>query len=62
MQELYGQGLLSGAEREELKEERLSDSDYRVFSFEQTGELDFRNYVFSDEELDSTILLEDEFI
>ena len=61
---LYGQGLLSGAEREELeKEERLSDSDYRVVSFEETGELDFRNYVFSDEViLDSTILLEDEFI
>lgn len=61
---LYGKGLLSGAEREELEEEeRLSDLDYRVVSFEETGELDFRNYVFSDEViLDSTILLEDEFI
>ncbi len=62
--ELYSQGLLSGAEREELEEEeRLSDPDYQVVDFEETGEIDFRNYVFSEEViLDSTILLEDEFI
>ncbi len=62
--DIFSEGLLSGTEREEKEEEQEKQNpEYNFASFEETGEIDFRNYVFSDEVvLDSTIELENEFI
>lgn len=63
---MYEDGLKSGAERSAIEEEerKASMTEEEVAnSFENSGEIDFRNYVFSDDVMaDSTITLEDEYI
>lgn len=62
--EMYASGIINGKEREQKEEEeRKSQPDYVSTDFEETGEVDFRNYVFSEEVVqDTTITLENEYI
>lgn len=65
-QEMYRQGLITGAERtqqeKEIAEAQMTEEE-RNSTFEQSGEIDFRNYVFSEEVIqDTTLTLVDEFI
>jgi len=65
-QEMYRDGIVTAIERtekEKLEQEALLTEDDIARSFEVSGEIDFRNYVFSEEViLDSTLNLENEFI
>lgn len=65
-QEMFKDGIVTAIERtekEKAEEEALKTDEELASSFEQSGEIDFRNYVFSEEViLDSTLTLIDEFI
>lgn len=65
-QEMYKEGLITGAERTQLDkeaEEAQMTEEERNSTFEQSGEIDFRNYVFSEDVIqDTTLTLVDEFI
>lgn len=62
-QRMYEEGIINGAEREEKEQEEKKASGEMPPSFEETGVIDFRNYVFSDEVIDDTTLyLEDKYL
>lgn len=62
-QEMYEEGIINGAEREEKEQAEKKASGEIPPSFEETGVIDFRNYVFSDEVIDDTTLyLEDKYL
>ncbi|RNC85592.1 MAG: hypothetical protein ED557_02130 [Balneola sp.] len=64
--EMFDVGIVNAVERTQIEKEeeeaQMTDEE-RASTFEQSGEIDFRNYVFSEEViLDSTLTLIDEFI
>jgi Tol biopolymer transport system component len=61
-QEMYAQGVISGADRAQIEKEAEKDQAETTDS-ETSGEIDFRNYVFSEEIFeDTTLVLEDQFL
>lgn len=61
--EMYKSGIITGAERAELEKEKSKETGELPQEFDEEGEIDFRNYVFSEEVFeDSTLELEDQFI
>jgi len=62
-QELYEEGVISGADRAQKEKEELEQSGNKPQEFDQEGEIDFRNYVFSDQIFeDTTLVIEDRFL
>ncbi len=65
-QQMYKDGIITAAERTQLEKaeaEALKTEEEKANSFEQSGEIDFRNYVFSEDViLDTTLTLVNEFI
>lgn len=61
--DMYESGIISGSDRAEQEEqEKLAKAEAEPEK-ENSGEIDFRNYVFSDDVIaDSTIELKDEFL
>lgn len=58
---MYAQGVISGADRAQIEKEAEKDQAETTDS-ETSGEIDFRNYVFSEEIFeDTTLVLEDQF-
>ncbi len=65
-QQMYKDGVVTAVERTQMDKEEAEANQTeaeRNSTFENSGEIDFRNYVFSEEVIqDTTLLLEDEFI
>ncbi len=64
--EMFDNGIMDAVERTQMEkdeaEAQMTDEE-KASTFEESGEIDFRNYVFSEEViLDSTLTLIDEFI
>lgn len=62
-QELFEQGVISGAERAQKEKEEKEENGEITQEFNNEGEIDFRNYVFSDAIFeDSTLIIEDQYL
>lgn len=62
-QEMYDSGVLSGADRAQKEKEEREERGEVAEEFNSEGEIDFRNYVFSDEIFeDTTLVLEDQYL
>lgn len=66
VKEMYVNGIVNALERTKIEDEAAEATlteEEKAGTFEQSGEIDFRNYVFSEDVIqDSTITLVDEFI
>ena len=61
-QEMYKEGVISGSERAKKEKEEHEKNAELTDEFNSNGEIDFRNYVFSNEIFeDTTLILEDEY-
>ncbi len=62
-QEMYEDGVISGADRAKKEEEERRERGEVEDEFDSEGEVDFRNYVFSDAIFDdTTLVLVDQFL
>jgi len=62
-QEMYKEGVISGADRAQKEKEEREENGEVEEEFNSEGEIDFRNYVFSEEIFeDTTLILEDLYL
>ncbi len=62
-QQLYEEGVISGADRAQKEKEEREERGEVEQEFTSDGEIDFRNYVFSEEIFeDTTLVLKDRFL
>ncbi len=55
-QEMYNEGIISGADRADQVREEQEEAGETESEFTEAGEIDFRNYVFSESVMDDTTL------